>query len=161
MADDNDIRLVEYQVICTAQRHEDTTKWSVVGLTYTGAAAAIVWSLTSQPWVIGVVLLLAAVLVWVGSSIYAQFQSATKVRLTRAYEIETMLGMKNHRRIRDRDMSRGYTGPEPYLGGLAQKLVCFSKVLAAVLAVLGVLCIAVALMLAILIPFLAVSTICA
>jgi len=122
-ADDHlKVVLAEYQEVCTYHRHEDSIKWTIVTLTFTGAAASIAWTAVSLPYAVCLALLLASGLVWVGKRAYCQLQAASKIRLSRAHEIENELGMSNHTRIAEHDERAGYTGELTYPGGLAETL---------------------------------------
>jgi hypothetical protein len=138
-ADDatEDVLLVEYQEIAAYQRHDDSTKWTIVALTFTGAAAAIGWTATTFPYLIGVACLLAAALVCVGARSYEQFQAASRIRLTRSAQIEDRLHMDHHSRIHRHSLD-DYDGDLPYPGGFAPNLVRFSKMAAVGLLAIGI-----------------------
>jgi hypothetical protein len=116
-ADDatEDVLLVEYQEIAAYQRHDDSTKWTIVALTFTGAAA----------------------LVCVGARSYEQFQAASRIRLTRSAQIEDRLHMDHHSRIHRHSLD-DYDGDLPYPGGFAPNLVRFSKMAAVGLLAIGI-----------------------
>jgi hypothetical protein len=132
--------LAEYAEICAYQRHEDSMKWTVAGLTYTGAAASIAWTATTFPYLLGLALIVAGGLIWVGARVYEQFHVATRIRLERAIEIERELKlMDHHTRVDRHNVARGYVGELPYVGGLAWRLIATSKVLSIVLTACGIL----------------------
>ena len=132
------VLLLEYQEICTYQRHEDTTKWTITALTFTGAAAVIAWTATNLPYLIGLALLLSSGLVWIGSRAFSQLQMGSRIRLQRAEAIEGELGMHNHELIAAHDVRNGYKGDLPYPGGFAPILMTVSRVVAAGLLIVGV-----------------------
>lgn len=124
-------------------------KWTVFGLVYTGAFAVVAWTISSYPYFVGVAMIFAGALLWIGARVYNQFHIATRIRLLRSQEIEASLGM-NHHRLIDAHSAPDYEGELKYRGGLARWIVIATNVLAFGLLAAGVFAVALAPLIAVL-----------
>ena len=131
------LRIVEYQEICSYHRHADATKWTAVGLTLAGALAAIAWSIVSAPYLTWAACLLAALFVEVGRRVFRQLQRFSTILLERARVIEPGLGMELHTFVRSRTRNPDES-PATYPSGLGGQLIVGALIAAVFLAFVGV-----------------------
>lgn len=91
-------QLIEYQEVLAEHRHYDVLRWTVVGLVYPTAFAAIAFAGTRWGFTSGRAFLVSALgILWLvaGSLVFAQIHFYGSVRLRRAWEIEKELGFTN------------------------------------------------------------------
>lgn len=91
-------RLIEYQEVLAERRHYDVLRWTVVGLVYPTAFAAITFAGTRWGFTSGRAFLVGALgILWLiaGSLVFAQIHFYGSVRLLRARELEKELGLAN------------------------------------------------------------------
>lgn len=94
--------LAEYDQLCQYHRHGDTLRWTVIAATVGGAVLVIGFSLQSYGILTMrsvVMTISAALLVTVGTAIYAQSLRFDHIRFIRAREIERLLGFNSHEAI--------------------------------------------------------------
>jgi|GEM_PF-5371902 len=94
------LHLIEYQEVLAERRHYDVLRWTVIGLVYPTAFAAIAFAGTRWGWgftsdraflvgALGILWLVA------GSLVFAQIHFYGSVRMRRAWELEKKLGFTN------------------------------------------------------------------
>lgn len=91
-------QLIEYQEVLAERRHYDVLRWTVVGLVYPTAFAAIAFAGNRWGFASGRAFLVSALgILWLvaGSLVFAQIHFYGSMRLLRARELEETLGFKN------------------------------------------------------------------
>jgi hypothetical protein len=90
--------LAEYQEVLAERRHYDVLRWTVVGLVYPTAFAAIAFAGTRWGFTSGRAFLVGALgILWLvaGSLVFAQIHFYGSMRLRRAWELEKKLDFAN------------------------------------------------------------------